>query len=514
MAQYIQLGEERLPKLKSLTEALGWEQSRVARLAIGLGLRYNSHEAACSHDFGKSSATYLHDTQLDPEQNQLRVFKVLVEQREGRRLDQSEANDLLTRYLDLGIAKLHEAWIGRDQDKYKLFAFLRDLLASTPQSDPLAEFVSSAPDVLVGIDDKGHPVRFRPNQEGGHRNAAHFAIAGSTGVGKTQTALALLDQTLSLSPGSGCLILDYKGDITRQQGDFLDRLGFVRYAAVKQKLPVNPLYLPADAHAALSAQALAERLCDVQRLGQVQELAIREAATSLFENRSLFPPTLPALKEALLEVYERQQKAGKADTAVKLISDLADFSLFQDESGLDPVTFLGQRIIIDFAAAEAFRDMIAFFLLNYIVNGMKMLGDAPVQSESNGLRTRELRSVIFIDEAHHYLKANASPVYQIVREARSFGVALWLSTQSLADFQSEGDDLIANLSTWLLFAPGATAVTAKQLAGYLRLSKPDADHIAAQLPKIGNGECFANLDGVPRRLRAVQLWEKANWPSS
>lgn len=513
MAQYIPFSQENISRVRGLNEALQWDNARIGKLALSLGLRYFSHDQVRGLPPPRTSDTYLMDTQIDPEQNQLRTFKLLIESREGRRLDQSEANEWFTKYLDLGITKLHEAWLGRDQDKYKLYAFLRDLLATTPQSDPLTALVGSAPEVLIGSDANDRPLRFRPNVEGGYRNAPHLAVVGASGVGKTQCALALLDQTLSQSPNTGCLILDYKGDISRQQKSFLESHGFEIYAAGQRALPLNPLFLPPDANSAMTAQALAERLTEIQHLGPVQTLLIREAAQAVFSDRELFQPTLKGFKDALNALYEQKGKGNKADTAIKLISDLADFDLFQGESGLDPATFLSKRIIIDFAATESFRDLVAFFLLNYLSNGMRLLGDAPVNQSSDGTRTRDLRSIVFIDEAHHYLRADASPVYQIVREARSFGVALWLSTQTLADFKSDNDDLTTNLSTWLLFSPGGNIPTAGKLAGLLRITPADAATITSTLPTLGNAECYANIDGHPKRIKAVQLYDKANWPT-
>lgn len=511
MSQYIVYSAETLTKLKVLADGLQWEQNAIARLAVAAGFRLYTHQDVANHVPGKLSGSYLHDAQLDPEQNQIRIFKLLVEHREGRRLDQVDANDWLIKYLDLGVSRLHDAWEGRDEDKYKFFAFLRDLVTSTIVPDTLSALVSSAPQILLGTDQQGKPIRFCPNQEGGHRNAAHLAIAGTTGVGKTQVSLALIDQTLRQSPQTGCLILDYKGDISKSQGTLLKELGFVVYEAGRQALPLNPLFLPSDVHPGIAAQSLTQRLSDIQRLGPVQMHLIRESAHELFEEREAQVPTLAAFREKLLAKYEASGKGGKPDTAIGLLSDIAEFNLFQGETGLDPTTFLSKRIVIDFSSTEAFRDLVAFFLLNYINNGMKLLGDAPVHQGPDGNRYREMRTLIFIDEAHHYLSAKANPVYDIVRVARSFGVALWLSTQSLTDFQSDNDELTTNLSTWLLFKPGSNPTPANKLQGYLSLDKKGAEAIANDLPRLGNGECYANVDGTPKRVQAVQLYDKATW---
>jgi len=511
MSQYIAYSTETLTKLKILADGLNWEQNAVARLAVAAGFRLYTHQAVADHVPGRLSGSYLHDAQLDPEQNQIRIFKLLVEHREGRRLDQADANDWLIKYLDLGASRLYAAWEGRDKDKYKFFAFLRDLLTTTTVPDTLTALVSSAPQILLGTDQQGKPIRFCPNQEGGHRNAAHMAITGTTGVGKTQVSLALIEQTLRHSPQTGCLILDYKGDISGSQGAFLKDLGFVVHKAGIDSLPLNPLFLPPGVHPGIAAQSLAQRLSEMQHLGPVQMHLIRESALELFEEREAQVPTLAAFREKLLAKYEATGKGGKPDTAISLLSDIADFNLFQGETGLDPTTFLSQRIVIDFSDTEAFRDLVAFFLLNYINNGMKLLGDAPVHQGPEGTRFREMRTLIFIDEAHHYLSAKANPVYDIVREARSFGVALWLSTQSLTDFQSDNNDLTTNLSTWLLFKPGSNLTPANKLQGYLSLDKKGAESIANDLPRLGNGECYANVDGTPKRVKAVQLYEKPAW---
>ena len=70
----------------------------------------------------------------------------------------------------------------------------------------------------------------------------------------------------------------------------------------------------------------------------------------------------------------------------------------------------------------------AFLLLSRLYDEMRRLPDAPRRGS-----VVELRHVIFIDEAHHYLSQRSSPLARIIREGRSKGVAVFLATQSVSD---------------------------------------------------------------------------------
>jgi hypothetical protein len=68
--------------------------------------------------------------------------------------------------------------------------------------------------------------------------------------------------------------------------------------------------------------------------------------------------------------------------------------------------------------------------LDRLYTEIMSLPDAPLDAQGN----RQMRLIIIIDEAHHYLQCRQPTLEKMVREVRSKGVALWLLSQSPDDF--------------------------------------------------------------------------------
>ena len=78
----------------------------------------------------------------------------------------------------------------------------------------------------------------------------------------------------------------------------------------------------------------------------------------------------------------------------------------------------------------------------------------------------ELRHVIFIDEAHHYLGVKSSPLALLIREGRSKGVAVLLATQSVSDLSgTAGADYRQYLSNSFFFKTNLNSASEIQSYG-------------------------------------------------
>jgi len=79
---------------------------------------------------------------------------------------------------------------------------------------------------------------------------------------------------------------------------------------------------------------------------------------------------------------------------------------------------------------ETLRKLTAFLVLDRLYSEIMSLPDAPLDAHGN----RQLRLIIVIDEAHHYLRCKQLTLENMVREVRSKGVAVMLLSQSPDDF--------------------------------------------------------------------------------
>ncbi len=79
---------------------------------------------------------------------------------------------------------------------------------------------------------------------------------------------------------------------------------------------------------------------------------------------------------------------------------------------------------------EDLRKLAVFLMLDRLHADIMVLPDAPLDPDGN----RQMRLIIVIDEAHHYLPCKQPTLEKMVREVRSKGVAIWLLPQSPDDF--------------------------------------------------------------------------------
>ena len=76
------------------------------------------------------------------------------------------------------------------------------------------------------------------------------------------------------------------------------------------------------------------------------------------------------------------------------------------------------------------------------------LPDAPLDAEGN----RQMRLIVVIDEAHHYLPCKQRTLEKMVREVRSKGVAIWLLSQSPDDFDQPKYNFAREMGLAIVFS--------------------------------------------------------------
>jgi hypothetical protein len=116
---------------------------------------------------------------------------------------------------------------------------------------------------------------------------------------------------------------------------------------------------------------------------------------------------------------------------------------------------------------------------------------------------REIRCVVAVDEAHHYLRRRCGPLLELLRVGRSKGVPVVLSSQSLSDFRgyTETDELFGSS---LLLGHGKP-VDARSLQGALGLPAAEAARAAERVCTLDQFFALAPSDGGPLPASPVRL---------
>jgi DNA sulfur modification protein DndE len=295
---------------------------------------------------------------------------------------------------------------------------------------PSADVDNFSVSIELGRDRKsGKVLVHRLNGPG---SAPHIAIMGRNGTGKTRTAISFLSRLVSSSSYSiPFLIFDYaKGDIAANKS-FVDEIKAVVVSLPGNPIPLAPLSLPyRDEHAVhLAARRFRDTIRSVVRLGPVQSDRCLQLIVEAYDSLDGGTPDLDYLLRLAKLRYE--EEGWGEDSLLACLREFTTFPLFQQaEKGAEHDFFRTSYIIDIHRLPEDLRKLAAFLVLDRLYSEIMSLPDAPLDNEAN----RQLRLIIVIDEAHHYLPCKQPTLENIIREVRSKGVAVMLLSQSPDDF--------------------------------------------------------------------------------
>jgi len=433
MGDRIFTSEEAEETLKDLGFFTSMEFGALGRLALALSLKHAGKDVPRSPD---ARGKEIRDRSLfGPD---MVTYKALVQQIHGRRFDEDEFvsrdSSVVKNHVDHGCAILKSLFDSSNRNKTEFFRLLAAELSDiAPSIAPL--------EVDVGVaEPSGKPVVLGFNDMHEHPNP-HMAIMGKSGAGKTQVLLKILADIRSLSGGRTHFVLfDYKGDISDNE-EFVKASGAQVFRLPEDRLPINPFVLPDydERTIAMAARAKSESFASAQtRLGVVQKGRLTDAIIEAYEHRRAAAERYPDLQEVLQIVetrYEAEKR--KPDSLIEVLRDLARFDLFWEHGNSQPIldSMITHTTIVDLSGLEMLRELVAYMVIEQLYREMNSLPDSAIAG-----RYREIRTVLVIDEAHHYLGQQNIFLQRVVREGRSKGVAVFLASQSPNDYVPRGDE--------------------------------------------------------------------------
>jgi len=368
------------------------------------------------------------------------VFAALLRQRAGKNTDADEFSTLVKRHVERGLRYFSEQFerLNRRGDELML-ALLQHCAAGRPgraagepQPEPAvmpgAQFALSVE--LGKIVGSAQPVVHTFNGPGA---APHVAVMGRIRTGKTRTALAFLAQVRNAArQGVPFLIFDYaKGDIAAN-ADFVRATGARVVALPGQTIALAPLAIgQRDEHSVgLAAHRFRDTICSVVRgLGPKQKSHCLDIIRETYNQLAGSTPDLADVASVANHRYEDNNWPD--DSLLACLREFTDFPLFSPAVEVEHHEFLEAPHVIDVhRLPEGLRKLAVFLMLDRLCADIMALPDAPLDANGN----RQMRLIIVIDEAHHYLPCKQPTLEKMVREVASKGVAIWLLSQSPDDF--------------------------------------------------------------------------------
>ena len=333
-------------------------------------------------------------------------------------------------------------------------------------------------------------------------NNNHIAIAGSSGTGKTQFALHLLNEIVEKTNYLvNFIYLDFKGlkdDDLNDMRPFFEKTKAKFINAPTTPFPVNPLsFIDSinDVNKQMGIDKFVDIICKYSNIGIKQKGKLREATQEVFLLKKPGEyPVFPEINEKLLEIV-----GDKRDSLTEIIDELSRYNIFQE----DPKSsiFLNQNVYLSLSGdlSSSVRFTSLFLIINYIYNVFMNMDSTATE---NGQRA--MRYVILIDEAHVIFKERKYQdiLEKILREIRSKGVSVVLLSQGIEEFNQPSFDFSSMCEISFLLDIKDKNNT-KAINKFLGLSESGEKKVCRSLEQIQKGQAISNI----KEFEKGQLFE-------
>lgn len=323
-------------------------------------------------------------------------------------------------------------------------------------------------------------------------NNNHIAVAGSSGTGKTQFALHLLQEISEKSNHHvNFIYLDFKGlkddDLLAMQ-PFFEKTKAKFIDAPQTPFPVNPLsFIDSinDINKQMGIDKFVDIICKYSNIGIKQRGKLRESTNEAFiaKNPGEYPG-FSEINEQLLEIV-----GDKRDSLTEIIDELSRYNIFREDK--KEKNFLNQNIYLSLSGdlSNSVRFTSLFLIINYIYNVFMNMDSTPIENGS-----RAMRYVLLIDEAHVIFKEKKyqDVLEKILREIRSKGVSVILLSQGIEEFNQPSFDFSSMCEISFLLNVKDKNNT-KAINKFLGFSEKEGTRAYRSLEKIDRGQAISNM---------------------
>ena len=423
-----------------------------ARAALGYSLSLEAETEKIGYD---SEGTEFQENVFWGEYED--ILLALLRQRLRRVPDNNEIGQLVKAHVERGLRLFYDEFQRRNQHGDELLLYLNEECVQTVKTytSSITELIPKEPktntfeiQIEVGTDHKKNDkVVHKLNAPG---TTPHLVIMGRNGTGKTRSGISIITHIVENSSYAiPFLIFDYaKGDIANNS-EFVSKINAVVVNLPQEQIPLAPLALPVrDQHSVpLAARRFRDTICSVVNLGPVQKDRCLKLITKLYDDFDERTPNLIDLYN--LAEQEYQENGYKPDSLLACLTEFSAFPLFRPaEQGADHDLFRKNHIIDIHDLPEDLRKLASFLVLDRLYSEIMRLPDAPLDKDNN----RQIRLIIVIDEAHHYLPCRQPTLTNMVREVRSKGVGIWLFSQSPDDFDQKEFNFAKEMGLSIIFS--------------------------------------------------------------
>ncbi len=429
------------------------------------------------------------------EQSDGLLFRALLQQLYNRKMTGEEYENCLLKHTEHGLEILDNQTEKFDGYEYLLTIAqhaIRDLkteqLTIHKEETAMPTGYEGVLSLRIGVEkETGEPQVINFNKTDEHLNN-YVGIIGRPGSGKTYFAKYFLSKLREASNyQTNFIIFDYaKGDIANDP-EFIAQTKAEVIRTHQQPIPVNIFRVPSNSiqDKRFAAERIVEIFKNVEaKIGNVQQQNLYDAIVGVYEDLMYEDNPMPDFHFVRHKLEEINPKP---DSLTSVLRPLTEHNLFADRETPVWDSLVNRTVVFDIHELPALKDLCVFLVLREMYRELMSLPDSAVDSKS---RAREMRTVIVIDEAHHFLKnKNRVRILEdLIREIRSKGASVMLLSQSPDDYDQAEFNFLELLE--FVYVLGCNPSKHKFLKQVFGISDKEAKRLMQEVTSLGQGEAI------------------------
>lgn len=484
------LATQQLDTVKRRLKLAGQDDYIPLRICLGRSLQVNKEPkvVATPEELDKTKGGKRKEIQLVTfEQQEGILIRALLSQKYGKKIQDNEYVDLLTQHIEHGL------WIiAKETEKLSGYDYIATILPKNLSQKAVTSFAPEITPNIISINigqekSAEKDIVFNINLTTEHPNP-HFAIMGMSGSGKTTFLKHLLREVREKSDyKTHFIIFDYKNGDIAQDKEFVANTQAEVIDLKKSPLPLN--VFAENAFNEQNQKECAEKIVNLVRsveatIGKTQEQRLYDAILNAYKNYPPYPDFY-AVRSELEKLND------KPDSLTSVFRPLTEQNYFAKTGQKIYSSWTDRTLIVDIHDIEK-KDLVCFFVLNQLYQELKKLGEVPLQKD-----IRQLRTIIVIDEAHHFLSSTkrARILENIVREIRSSGGAVILASQSPDDYDKTDIDFLEMMEFPIVLK--STLKSDRFIKQKFSVSSQESGRILKTLGGLNTGEAYVLFDKLP-----------------
>ena len=368
--------------------------------------------------------------------------------------------------------------------------------------EPLSNDAHSL-NIYLGSDISGESYYWSPLSE----LNPHMLIVGVPGVGKTQTIKSIISSLNGYSNSVPTFAIDFENEYT-DVIDSIIRPGL--YISLsksfwnRKSYSINPLDLLEGGPTTVKFK-ISSILAKIYKLGDQQESILRKAISDSYQSQQIFEndksswsrksPRFELIKDNLETASKQKGENGsRARSTLNKLEPIFETDMFNGDTQITLNQLLKQGAVLSLLSLPTEETKLAAseFFLRWLWHEIQKQGELQ----------NELQLLIVLDEAHK-LAYELSPVTDLLRRGRKYGVSIILSTQQPGDFEYS-ELAFQNTSVHLSFRCDSDK-HARQMSKEL-LSETD---LYSALRKLGKFEAFVSSSNHdPVKIKISPYYQK------